>query len=90
MTSDKDLAVEILDYTKTSSMLKDVSPTFNNPIQKDIDQYAADNNIVDVTLGNNQLVWGLRVKSPLKTVSKRQMEELMQAVQVQNKKLKQM
>ena len=58
MTSDKDLAVEILDYTKTSSMLKDVSPTFNNPIQKDIDQYAADNNIVDVTLGNNQLVWG--------------------------------
>jgi ABC-type glycerol-3-phosphate transport system substrate-binding protein len=58
LTSDKDLAVEILDYTKTASMLKDVTPTFPNPSQADIDQYAADNRIVDVTLGNNQLVWG--------------------------------
>ena len=58
LTSDKELAVEIYDYTKTASMLKDVSPTFENPSQADIDQYAADGNIVDVTLGNNQLVWG--------------------------------
>ena len=58
MSSDKDLAVEILDYTKTASMLKDVSPTFNNPSQEDIDKYAAEDMIVDVTLGNNQLVWG--------------------------------
>ena len=58
MSSDKDLAVEILDYTKTASMLKDVSPTFNNPSQEDIDKYASEDMIVDVTLGNNQLVWG--------------------------------
>ena len=58
MSSDKDLAVEILDYTKTASMLKDVTPTFNNPSQEDIDKYAAEDMIVDVTLGNNQLVWG--------------------------------
>lgn len=58
LTGDKELAVEILDYTKTASMLKDVTPTFANPSQEDIDQYAADGNIVDVTLGNNQLVWG--------------------------------
>ena len=58
MSSDKDLAVEILDYTKTASMLKDVTPTFKNPSQEDIDKYASDNQIVDVTLGNNQLVWG--------------------------------
>ena len=58
MSSDKDLAVEILDYTKTASMLKDVTPTFANPSQEDIDKYAADDMIVDVTLGNNQLVWG--------------------------------
>ena len=58
MTSDKDLAVEILDYTKTASMLKDVTPTFNNPSQEDIDKYASEDMIVDVTLGNNQLVWG--------------------------------
>ena len=58
MSSDKDLAVEILDYTKTASMLKDVTPTFNNPSQEDIDKYASEDMIVDVTLGNNQLVWG--------------------------------
>lgn len=58
MTGNKDLAVEIYDYTKTAAMLKDVSPTFANPSQADIDQYAADGMIVDVTLGNNQLVWG--------------------------------
>lgn len=58
LTSDNDLAVEILDYTKTASMLKDVTPTFTNPSQEDIDRYASEGNIVDVTLGNNQLVWG--------------------------------
>ena len=58
MSSDKDLAVEILDYTKTASMLKDITPTFNNPSQEDIDKYASEDMIVDVTLGNNQLVWG--------------------------------
>lgn len=58
MSSDKDLAVEILDYTKTASMLKDVTATFNNPSQEDIDKYASEDMIVDVTLGNNQLVWG--------------------------------
>lgn len=58
LTTDKELAVEIYDYTKTASMLKDVAPTFSNPSQEDIDKYAADNMIVDVTLGNNQLVWG--------------------------------
>lgn len=58
LTSDQELAVEIYDYTKTASMLKDVSPTFANPSQEDIDKYAAEGRIVDVTLGNNQLVWG--------------------------------
>lgn len=58
LTGDKDLAVEIYDYTKTASMLKDVTPTFDNPSQTDIDAYAAEDRIVDVTLGNNQLVWG--------------------------------
>lgn len=58
LTGNKDLAVQILDYTKTASMLKDVTPTFTNPSQEDIDKYAAEGRIVDVTLGNNQLVWG--------------------------------
>lgn len=58
LTQNKELAVEIYDYTKTASMLKDVSPTFTNPSQADIDKYASEGMVVDVTLGNNQLVWG--------------------------------
>jgi len=58
LTGDKDLAIQIYDYTKTASMLKDVAPTFENPSQSDIDKYAAADRVVDVTLGNNQLVWG--------------------------------
>ncbi len=58
LTGDKELAVEIYNYTKTAPMLKDVTPTFTNPSQEDIDKYAAEGKIVDVTLGNNQLVWG--------------------------------
>lgn len=58
LTGNKELATGIYDYTKTASMLKDVTPTFTNPSQTDIDKYAADGMIVDVTLGNNQLVWG--------------------------------
>ena len=58
LSSDKELAVEIYDYTKTASMLKDVKPTFENPSQSDIDKYAEAGQIIDVTLGNNQLTWG--------------------------------
>jgi len=58
IASDKELAVEIYDYTKTASMLKDVSPTFTNPSQVDIDQYVAAGQIVDANTGNTQLVWG--------------------------------
>lgn len=58
LTSDKELAVKIYDFTKTAPMLKDVTPTYPNPSQTDIDKYASEGMIVDVTLGNNQLVWG--------------------------------
>lgn len=58
LTTDQDLALEIYDYTKTAPMLKGVTPTFTNPSQADIDKYVDKGMIVDVTLGNNQLVWG--------------------------------
>ncbi|MHB8130012.1 MAG: ABC transporter substrate-binding protein [Mobilitalea sp.] len=58
LTGNKELAIEIYDYTKTAAMLKDVTPTFVNPSQADIDTYAAAGMIVDVTIGNNQLTWG--------------------------------
>jgi ABC-type glycerol-3-phosphate transport system substrate-binding protein len=58
ITSDKDLQLQIYNYTKTAPMLKDVSPTFPNASQKDIDKYAAAGQIINVGIGNNQLQWG--------------------------------
>jgi ABC-type glycerol-3-phosphate transport system substrate-binding protein len=58
LTTDKALALEIYDFTKTAPMLKGVTPTFVNPSQADIDRYAAADRILDVNLGNNQLQWG--------------------------------
>lgn len=58
MATDKELALQIYDYTKTAPMIKGVTPTFPNPSQVDIDQYALDGMIQDVNLGNNQLTWG--------------------------------
>lgn len=58
IAGDKNLALKICNFTKTAAMLKDVSPTFKNPSQKDIDKYASEDKIQDVNLGNNQLQWG--------------------------------
>lgn len=58
IVTDKALALEIYDYTKTAPMIKGVTPTFPNPSQSDVDRYAAEDRIQDVNLGNNQLTWG--------------------------------
>ncbi|MBQ7564295.1 MAG: extracellular solute-binding protein [Lachnospiraceae bacterium] len=57
LAGNADLAVSIYDYTSTASMLKGVSPTFNNPSQSDIDVYSSAGQIVDANTGNTQLVW---------------------------------
>ena len=58
ITSDKDEAKQIYDLTKTAPLLKGVTPSYPNPSQKDIDQYAAKGQLVDANSGNLQLVWG--------------------------------
>lgn len=58
IVNDEELAVEILDYTKTASMIEGFAPTFNNPSQSDIEKYASEGKIVDANTGNTQLVWG--------------------------------
>ena len=56
--TDKAVAQEIYDFTKTAPMISGVTPTFPNPSQSDIDMFAAQNRILDVNIGNNQLTWG--------------------------------
>lgn len=58
ITGDTELLTQLLDYTMTASMIDGVTPTFANPSQSDVDKYAAEGMITDVTLGNTQLIWG--------------------------------
>jgi ABC-type glycerol-3-phosphate transport system substrate-binding protein len=56
----KDLASEIFDFTQTSSLLKDAGSEVPLPIQADVERYRRGGRIVDVTLGNTQLIWSFQ------------------------------
>jgi len=56
----KDLASQIFDYTKTSSMLKNIGPDVPLLIQPDIDRYLRAGRVTDVTVGNTQLIWSFQ------------------------------
>lgn len=56
----RDLASEIFDYTKTSSMLKSINPDVPLLIQPDIDRYHKIDKVTDVTRGNTQLIWSFQ------------------------------
>jgi ABC-type glycerol-3-phosphate transport system substrate-binding protein len=58
----KDLASEIFDFTKTSSLLKNIGPEVPLLIQPDIDSYLKAGLVVDATTGNNQLIWSFQEK----------------------------
>ncbi|HEY9593173.1 MAG TPA: extracellular solute-binding protein, partial [Spirochaetia bacterium] len=56
----RDLASEIFDYTKTSSLLRDIQPDVPLLIQPDIDRYRAGGLVTDATVGNTQLIWSFQ------------------------------
>lgn len=58
LANEKEFLQAYYDMSKTSPLIKDVSTTFENPSQSDIDSYAAAGMIADVNIGNNQLKWG--------------------------------
>lgn len=58
--SDDQLLGEILEYTQTQSVVKGFEPSFRSCIQDDIDEYERRGKIIDVTAGNNQLVWSFQ------------------------------
>jgi len=58
----RELASEIFDFTKTSSLLKNIGPEVPLLIQPDIDLYLKAGRVVDATIGNNQLIWSFQEK----------------------------
>lgn len=57
LVTNETLINEVLDFTQTYSVIKDIEPKYPNCIQDDIDQYGKNNQVVEVTSGNNQLIW---------------------------------
>ena len=53
----QDLSSEILDYTKTVSLLRNQKAEVPLIIQDDIDRYQMANLVTDVNIGNTQLIW---------------------------------
>jgi ABC-type glycerol-3-phosphate transport system substrate-binding protein len=53
----QDLSSEILDYTKTVSLLRNQKAEVPLIIQSDIDRYRMANLVTDVNIGNTQLIW---------------------------------
>jgi ABC-type glycerol-3-phosphate transport system substrate-binding protein len=58
--SSRELASEILGFTRTSPLLKDAGPAIDLPVQADIDRYSREGRVVDVTVGNTQLIWSFQ------------------------------
>ena len=58
VATDKNLALEVANFTKTASMLQGATPACPNPSQPDIDRYAAEGMIRDANPGNSQLQRG--------------------------------
>ena len=57
LLEDQELLQEILSFTKSSSVVKGIEPVYRNRIQADIDRYEKEGKVIDVTVGNAQLVW---------------------------------
>ncbi|HTP59666.1 MAG TPA: extracellular solute-binding protein [Spirochaetia bacterium] len=55
-----DLASEILDFTKTSSMLRNFTQDAPLLIQTDIDRAQKTGMVADATVGNTQLIWSFQ------------------------------
>lgn len=57
LVTNKTLIQDILDFTQTFSTIKDIEPKYQSIIEVDVNWYEENNQVVEVTAGNNQLVW---------------------------------
>ena len=62
LLTEQDLAQEILAFTQSSSVIKDITPVYENKLQSDIDWYIENGKVTDVSVGNSQLTWEFQDK----------------------------
>lgn len=57
LLKDKKLAQEIMEFTQSSPAVKGLGTKSSNALQDDIDRYEEKGEVIDVTIGNSQLIW---------------------------------
>lgn len=57
VVSDRELAASVAAFTQTQSLVKGVEADSLSMIRGDLDSYAQSGRTLDVTVGNNQLIW---------------------------------
>lgn len=55
--TNEELTQNILSFTQTYSVIKELEPDYTNCIEEDINWYEENNQVVEVTEGNSQLLW---------------------------------
>lgn len=62
LLTEQDLAQEILAFTQSSSVIKGITPVYENKLQSDIDWYIDNGRVTDASVGNAQLTWEFQDK----------------------------
>ncbi|MHB8130013.1 MAG: ABC transporter substrate-binding protein [Mobilitalea sp.] len=57
LITNETLIQDILDFTQTFSTIKDIEPKYQSSIENDVNWYEEKQQVVEVTAGNNQLIW---------------------------------
>ncbi|MGB4658044.1 MAG: ABC transporter substrate-binding protein [Mobilitalea sp.] len=57
LVTNETLVQDILDFTQAYSTIKEIEPKYKSRIEEDIRWYEDNNQVVEVTTGNNQLIW---------------------------------
>lgn len=57
LATNRELAENILAYTQSYPALKNTEVNYITSLQRDIDQYQKKERVIDVSLGNSQLIW---------------------------------
>lgn len=66
LVTNTQLTRDVLDFTQTYSVLKGVSPMYNYCIDKDVNSYEKNHQVIEITSDNNQLLWAYQNKVALK------------------------
>lgn len=53
----EELIQDIIDFTQTYSVIKGVEPKYQSIIENDVNRYEENGQVIEVTSGNNQLIW---------------------------------